>query len=121
MLPPERTARQRIMELLTDTPRTTEQLARMLGLPARQVEEHLVHVVKTVARDRSRRFIRDPSICLECGFMFRDRTRLTRPSRCPHCRQEGISSPRYYIATDRSTHDDSDKPGRKEAGKGPSS
>jgi predicted Zn-ribbon and HTH transcriptional regulator len=121
MLPPERTARQRIMELLTDTPRTTEQLARMLGLPARQVEEHLVHVVKTVARDRSRRFIRDPSICLECGFMFRDRTRLTRPSRCPHCRREGISSPRYYIATERSTHDDSDKPGRKEAGKGPSS
>ncbi|NGZ97477.1 MAG: transcriptional regulator [Nitrospira sp. WS110] len=121
MLPPERTARQRIMELLTDTPRTTEQLARMLGLPARQVEEHLVHVVKTVARDRSRRFIRDPSICLECGFMFRDRTKLTRPSRCPHCRSEGISPPRYSIATHAAAPEDIDKSRRSEAEKGPSS
>ncbi|MFY4727752.1 sigma 54-interacting transcriptional regulator, partial [Nitrospira sp. BLG_2] len=55
------------------------------------------HLVKTVARDRSRRFILEPSICLDCGFMFRDRKRLTRPSRCPHCRSEGISAPRYGI------------------------
>ncbi len=120
MLPPERTARQRIIEILTETPRTTEQLARMLGLPERQVEEHLVHVVKTVARDRSRRFILDPSTCLECGFMFRDRTRLTRPSRCPRCRKEGVSSPRYYIATERPAHNDIGKPRRKEVEKGSS-
>ena len=92
MLPPERTFRQRIIDLLT-----TDQLARMLGIPERQVEEHLAHVVKTVARDGSRRFILEPSICLDCGFMFRDRKRLTRPSRCPHCRSEGISAPRYGI------------------------
>ncbi len=77
MLPPERTLRQRIIDLLTDSRRTTDQLARMLGISERQVEEHLAHVVKTVARDRSRRFILEPSICLECGFMFRDRARLT--------------------------------------------
>jgi predicted Zn-ribbon and HTH transcriptional regulator len=76
---------------------TTDQLARMLGIPERQVEEHLAHVVKTVARDRSRRFILEPSTCLDCGFMFRDRTRLTRPTRCPQCRSEGISVPRYRI------------------------
>ena len=97
MLPPERTPRQRILDLLTDTRMTTDQLARMLGIPERQVEEHLVHVVKTVARDRSRRFILEPSMCLDCEFMFRDRTRLTRPSRCPQCRSEGISAPRYGI------------------------
>lgn len=97
MLPPPRTLRQRIIDLLTDTRKTTDQLARMLGISERQVEEHLAHVVKTVARDRSRRFILEPSMCLDCGFMFRDRTRLTRPSRCPHCRSEGISAPRYGI------------------------
>ena len=74
MLLPEQTPRQRIIDLLTDTRMTTDQLARMLGIPERQVEEHLVHVVKTVARDRSRRFILEPSMCLDCGFMFRDRT-----------------------------------------------
>lgn len=97
MVPLERTLRQRLIDLLTDTRMATDQLARMLGIPERQVEEHLAHVVKTVSRDRSRRFVIEPSICLDCKFMFRDRTRLTRPSRCPQCRSEGISAPRYAI------------------------
>ncbi|MDH5335449.1 MAG: hypothetical protein OEW20_03930 [Nitrospira sp.] len=97
MLPLEQTLRQRITDLLTDTRMTAEQLAPILRIPEGQVEEHLAHVVKTVSRDRSRRFILEPSICLDCKFMFRDRTRLTRPSRCPQCRSEGISAPRYGI------------------------
>ena len=97
MLPPERTPRQRIIDLITDTRLSSHQLAQMLGIPERQVEEHLVHVVKTVARDPSRRFILEPSVCPDCGFLFRDRTKLTRPSRCPKCRGEGITAPRYGI------------------------
>jgi predicted Zn-ribbon and HTH transcriptional regulator len=61
------------------------------------VEDHLVHVVKTVARHPSRRFVLEPSSCQTCGFLFRDRTRLTRPSRCPRCRSESITAPRYGI------------------------
>ncbi len=97
MLPPDRTPRQRIMDLLTGTRLSSHQLAQMLGLPERQVEDHLTHVVKTVARDRSRRFVLEPSSCPDCGYVFRDRTRLTRPSRCPKCRGEGITAPRYGI------------------------
>lgn len=118
MLSSERTLRQRMIDLLTDSRKTTDQLARILGIPERQVEEHLPHVVKTLARDRSRRFILEPSTCLDCGFTFRDRTRLTRPSRCPHCRSEGISSPRYYIATHTFAREGIDKPRRREAEKG---
>lgn len=97
MLPSERTPRQRIIDLITDTRLSSHQLAQMLGIPERQVEEHLVHVVKTVARDPSRRFILEPSVCPDCGFLFRDRTKLTRPGRCPKCRGEGITAPRYGI------------------------
>ena len=97
MLPPERTPRQRIIDLITDTRLSSHQLAQMLGIPERQVEAHLVHVVKTVARDPSRRFILEPSVCPDCGFLFRDRTKLTRPGRCPKCRGEGITAPRYGI------------------------
>ena len=120
VLPPERTPRQRIIDLLADTRMTTDQLARMLGIPERLVEEHLPHVVKTVARDRSRRFILEPSICLDCGFMFRDRTRLTRPSRCPQCRSEGISAPRYGIDSvgSGSTHENMTMSRRRDAWKG---
>ena len=97
MLPVHRTARQRIIELLTDARLSSRQLAQMVGLPERQVEEHLTHVAKTIARDRTRRFILEPAMCPNCEFVFRERTKLTRPSRCPRCRSEGISAPRYGI------------------------
>ena len=120
MLPPERTMRQRIIELLTDIPMTSHQLARALGIAERQVEEHLAHVVKTVTQDRARRFLREPSSCIGCGFMFRDRTRLTRPSRCPRCRSEGITPPRYHIASLASdtTHENPMASRRNDGGKG---
>jgi len=97
MPPPERTPRQRIIDLITGTRLSSHQLAQMLGIPERQVEEHLTHVVKTVARDRSRRFILDPATCPDCSFVFHERTKLTRPSRCPRCRGESITAPRYGI------------------------
>jgi predicted Zn-ribbon and HTH transcriptional regulator len=97
MLPLERTPRQRIIDLITRTRLSSYQLAQMLGIPERQVEEHLTHVVKTITRDKTRRFILDPARCRDCDFVFRDRNRLTSPSRCPHCRSETIVAPRYGI------------------------
>jgi predicted Zn-ribbon and HTH transcriptional regulator len=91
------TARQRLMQLITGISRSSRELAELAGLPERQVEEHLAHVVRSVARDRTRRFVLDPAACRDCGFIFRERTRLTCPSRCPRCRSEAISPPRYLI------------------------
>jgi len=97
MLPAERTPRQRIMDLIMGARLSSHQLAQMLGIRERQVEEHLPHVVKTIARDKTKRFILDPAFCQDCDFVFRDRRRLTTPSRCPHCRSEAIKAPRYGI------------------------
>lgn len=97
MLPVPRTARQRIIELLTDTRLSSRQLAQMVGLPERQIEEHLTHIVKTIARDRTKRFVLEPAMCPDCDFVFRERTKLTRPSRCPRCRGESTTAPRYGI------------------------
>ena len=97
MLFSERTPRQRIIDLITGTRRSSYQLAQMLGIRERQVEDHLTHVVKTIARDKTRLFILDPARCQNCDIVFRDRSRLTGPSRCPHCRSEAIAAPRYGI------------------------
>jgi transcriptional regulator len=97
MLPESRTTRQRMIELLRGIRLSSHQLAQQLGISERQVEEHLPHIVKTLARDRTRRFILEPSTCPDCGFVFRDRTKLTKPSRCPRCRSESITAPRYGI------------------------
>ena len=97
MLPRERTPRQRLVDLLTGARLSSFQLAQMLGIPERQVEDHLPHVVKTIARDKAKKFILDPARCQDCDFVFRDRTKLTRPSRCPQCRSEDITAPRYGV------------------------
>lgn len=94
---PDLTVRQRIMELIAGTLRTSRQLAELVGVPERQIEDHLAHIVRSVARDPTRQFVLDPSACQDCGFVFHERTRLTRPSRCPRCRSEAISVPRYGI------------------------
>jgi len=85
------------MDLLTVTPLSSRRLAEVIGIPERQVEDHLSHIVKSVARDRSLRFVLEPSECQDCGFVFRDRSRLTRPSRCPRCHSETLTEPRYSI------------------------
>jgi len=93
----ELTIRQLIMQSITGTLYSSRQLAELVGVPERQVEDHLIHVAKSVARDRTRRFVLEPSRCRDCGFVFRERTRLTCPGRCPRCRSEAISPPRYGI------------------------
>ena len=97
MLPASQTTRQRIVELLTGSRLSSYQLAQLLGIPERQVEDHLVHVVKTVGRYKEKRFILEPSACQDCGFLFRERRKLTKPGRCPNCRSEHITAPRYGI------------------------
>ncbi len=94
---PERTPRQRIRDLLEITPLTSRRIAEVVGISERQVEDHLVHIVKSVARDRTLRFILEPPACKDCDFVFRERERLTRPSRCPKCHSQAISEPRYSI------------------------
>src|SRR5262245_33946587 len=93
----DRTPRQRILDLLVGRMMTSRQLAAVIKISERQVEDHLVHIVKSVERDRSRRFVAEPSSCLDCEFIFKNRSRVTRPSHCPKCHSENISMPRYGI------------------------
>jgi predicted Zn-ribbon and HTH transcriptional regulator len=91
------------MEMLTASLYSARQLANFLGLPERQIEDHLVHIVRSLKRDQTRRFCLEPAACRDCDFVFRDRARLTRPSRCPRCRSESIAPPRYGIQVRPST------------------
>jgi hypothetical protein len=85
------------MHALAGARRSSRELAAMIGAPERQIEEHLAHVVRSLAKDGTRQFLLEPSRCHDCGFVFRDRTRLTTPGRCPACRSEAIAPPRFGI------------------------
>ena len=97
MQSPNRTPRQQVKDLLMATPLSSRQLAKIVGITEREVEDHIVHIIKSVARDRSLRFIQEPCECRRCEFAFRDRSKITRPSRCPRCHSEDITEPQYSI------------------------
>jgi transcriptional regulator len=90
------TIRQRIISLLSEQALDARDLSRELGLKEKEVYEHLVHVERTVAASRGR-FVLIPSQCLLCGYVFEDRRRLTRPSRCPQCRRSKLQYPSFRI------------------------
>lgn len=92
------TVRQRIVERLTQSELSFEQLRRELEVPARVLEDDLRHVERSLRRGSTRLRIA-PARCLGCGFLFTDRAprRFQAPSRCPRCRSERIAEPRFEI------------------------
>jgi transcriptional regulator len=90
------TLRHRIIALLSNREMDARELSQELGIKEKEVYEHLAHVERSVAAAKSE-FILTPSQCLLCGYVFEDRRRLTRPSRCPRCRRSKLQSPSFRI------------------------
>lgn len=91
------TLRRKIIILLTEREMVARELSQALGLKEKEVYDHLAHVERSVAAAGGK-FIISPSQCLLCGYVFEERRRLTRPSRCPQCRRSKIQNPSFSIA-----------------------
>ena len=89
--------RHRIIALLRTREMDARELSRELGIKEKEVYDHLVHVERSAAAT-SATFILTPSQCLLCGYVFEDRRRLTRPSRCPKCKRSKLQSPSFRVA-----------------------
>ncbi len=98
-IPPQRlqTLRQMIREsLASGQPYSLLELSAEVGASEREVGAHLQHLRRSLRR-AGHRLRMEPARCLGCGFVFRDRQRLTRPGRCPRCRRTRISHPRFSL------------------------
>ena len=91
------TLRQRILELLLEETLTVRDLSKTLGASEREVLHHLPYVARSAAH--SRRFLIIPALCLNCGFEFKKRDRLTTPGKCPLCRSPRISPPAFHVSS----------------------
>ncbi len=91
-----KTIRQRLTEALMDREMTAHELSREVGIREREVVMHLPHIARSVASEGKELVVGWPR-CLKCGFIFKNRSRFTRPGRCPRCRETHIESPRYAI------------------------
>jgi len=95
-VPAERllTVRRQIIDYLHGEPATAGMLSAEVGLPEKQVQEHLESLRRQV------RLVITPARCGHCGFTFRDRRRTRKPGKCPRCRSTYIDEPLYSIAAD---------------------
>jgi predicted Zn-ribbon and HTH transcriptional regulator len=89
------TPRQAMKELLAEQPRSSLELSQLLSLSEKEVLQHLAHVARAPGPGWHFQII--PAVCKNCGFGFRNRDRLTRPSRCPVCQHQSISRPRFQL------------------------
>jgi transcriptional regulator len=90
------TVREALLRHLREGPRTAHELSGLVGIPEKQVADHLAHVARSI-RPTGERLRVEPARCLGCGFVFRKRNRLDRPSACPVCRGQHIGLPRFAV------------------------
>jgi transcriptional regulator len=96
--PPERsiTVREALLRHLREGPHTAHELSGLVGIPEKQVADHLAHVARSL-RPTAERLRVEPAQCLDCSFVFRKRARLDRPSACPVCRSQHLGPPRFAV------------------------
>jgi transcriptional regulator len=89
------TQRQNIIDLLSGGTFTIQEMSAELHMSIKELLQHLPHVQKSVRPPV--KFVINPSECLNCGYVFKDRTKLHSPGKCPRCRESHIKEPSYSI------------------------
>ncbi|RJQ68195.1 MAG: transcriptional regulator [Desulfobacteraceae bacterium] len=94
------TIRQQIIALLERQPMDVVAISQALGIREKETVIHLPHIAKSVAGRGGRLRVR-PARCEGCGYEFKDRRRLSPPSRCPRCKTSRIQGPWYEVSQNR--------------------
>ena len=87
------TRREEIISILEKEKKSAQDLANYYKVELFEIIGDLEHIKKTVKN----RFKIFPAQCKMCGFIFKERSRLKRPSRCPRCRHERIEVALFKI------------------------
>jgi predicted Zn-ribbon and HTH transcriptional regulator len=87
--------RKDLLELLQQQTATVHELALMLDVHPREIQDDLEHLVRSLKRS-GQRLVVEPARCRKCGFEF-SRDKLGKPGRCPRCRETWIAEPRFHV------------------------
>jgi len=77
---------------------SARQLSTLVGISEKAVPGHLEHLEKSAA-GAGERFEIEAAVCSKCDYVFDDRDRMTKPSRCPACKGQRIEPPRFRIVS----------------------
>ena len=92
--------RQEIIRLLREREMSARELSQILSLRERDVYDHMDHIRKSI-KASGEKLVIIQSRCLRCGFEFKNRQRISAPSRCPFCKGEHVSDPVFRISVKR--------------------
>jgi predicted Zn-ribbon and HTH transcriptional regulator len=90
------TLRQKMLEILGRNKSTTRELSKLISAPEKDIIRHMPHVMRSAAA-RGLHIKVQEAECLNCHFLFKERTRITRPGRCPMCKSTHIKEPSFQI------------------------
>lgn len=93
-IPEERkeTVRQEIINLLKNSKHTVGSLSKQVHRSEKEIIDHLSHIAI------HKNVIIDPAECIKCGYVFHDRIKIKKPSKCPKCKGTYIEEPIYSIS-----------------------
>jgi hypothetical protein len=90
------TLRQKIFLLLSEKEMSAREISQAIGIREKEVYDHLPHIALS-ATAQKRRLVVLPFGCRSCGYVFEQRKRFTRPSRCPRCKKTHLETPTYRL------------------------
>ncbi len=94
------TIRRKLLVELQEGPVSALELSGRIGVPEKDIYEHLEHI-RAMLHHTGRRLAIQPAECVKCGFLFQKRERLKKPGRCPVCRSESIHDPHYSLTQEK--------------------
>ena len=87
--------RKELIPLLHDHPMGLEEIARLMELPKKDVEDDLRHLIKSLKHSEYQLII-TPAECRKCKFIF-SMEKLHKPGKCPKCHGTWIKEPVFRI------------------------
>lgn len=88
------TRREQIIELLKKEERTVKSLANIFATTPAEILEDLKHIEISI---KPLKLKYQPAFCKKCGFVFKERDKIKKPSKCPRCRAEWIKAQVFRI------------------------
>ena len=87
--------RKDLIGMLHDQPASLHELALLLGVHLKEVEDDLHHLIKSL-KNMPYHAIITPATCRKCGFVFH-KNKLHKPGKCSACKGTWISEPLISI------------------------
>ncbi len=87
--------RKDLIELLHNNSMDLVEIASLLEVAPKEVENDLRHLIKSL-KHADYRLVVTPAHCRKCDFAF-NKDKLHKPGKCPHCHSTWIQGPLFDI------------------------